>query len=231
VRWNRLAPILAATLLAVPGFAAGLPLDDLEAHVGALTIGDWHPPSSGLSAPIALVGASVSVPIAALPAPWTVGIGLDLLGTWYQWDAVDGWAQLCDRVDGGSFLTLGVVASPRFGARWPLGAAVTMGGFASLDLLVRFPFAPFSTNTDLRTERLPALGYFLAGRFLYPGVGWWMTWQATKDVELVLSLRGLAPLYRAWDPEVTGFLHLFVLAGHLGMTIPLKLTTEPAASP
>ncbi len=219
---KRFLALLAAILVCAPGFGAGLSSDAIEVHVGMLTMGSWTPPDSGLSSPIYLVGTSTVLSLDALPAPWVFGLGLDLIGTWYRWDAVNQWASLAEPRDGDSFFTVGILASPRFGLRFGLSDTVAMGAFLGLDLLFRFPLSPFSTYTTFSDDRLPALGYFMAGRFLYPGLGWWMTWRATKDVELALSLRGLAPLYRAWSTEVPDFLHLFVFAGTLGMTIRLE---------
>jgi hypothetical protein len=225
--------LLAAALVGLPGFAAGLSMDAIEAHVGMLTVGNYTT-DNGLSAPIALVGASTVFAFDALPAPWVLGLGLDLFGTWYEWDDANGQAALSEPESGVSFFTAGLLASPRIGLRFGLSDAVTMGAFFGLDLLLRFPFAPFSSYTTFLGDRLPALGYFMAGRFLYPGLGWWMTWQATKDVGLALSLRALAPFYRAWSPEVPDFLHQFMFAGTLGMTFKLARATgatEPATEP
>jgi hypothetical protein len=230
VKRKRFLALLAAALVGMPGFAAALSMDALEAHVGMLSIGNYVPPDSGLSAPIVLVGASTVLALDALPAPWVLGLGLDLFGTWYEWDDANGRAALSDPEWGLSFFTIGLLASPRIGLRFSLSDAVVMGAFFGLDLLFRFPFAPFSTYTTFLDDRLPALGYFMAGRFLHPGLGWWMTWRATKDVELALSLRGLVPFYRAWSPEVPAFLHQFVFAGTLGLTFKLARAgdaTEP----
>jgi hypothetical protein len=208
-------------------------MDALEVHVGMLTMGNYTSGSS-LSSPIYLLGTSTVLALDALPAPLVLGLGVDLIGTWYLWNSTDRRAELVESVNGESFLTVGLLASPRIGLRFGLSDAVAMGAFLGLDLLFRFPLDPFSKYTTFRDDRLPALGYFMAGRFLYPGLGWWMTWQATKDVELALSLRGLVPLYRAWNPEVTAFLHQFVFAGTLGMTIKLAqaaVATEPATEP
>jgi hypothetical protein len=227
---KRFLALLAAALVSAPGFAAVLSTDAIEAHVGMLTMGNYTT-DNGLSSPIYLVGASTVFALDALPAPWVLGLGLDLLGTWYRWNGTDRRAELVEPVDAGRFFTVGLLASPRIGVRFGLSDAVTMGGFFGMDLLVRFPLAPFSTESTFLGDRLPAFVYFIAGRFLYPGLGWWMTWQATKDVQLALSLRGLVPLYRAWSPEVPDFLHQFIFAGTLGMTFKLARTvdaTEPA---
>jgi hypothetical protein len=226
---KRSLAILAAVAVCMPGFAAALSMDALEAHVGMLTMGNYTT-DNGLSAPIILAGASTVITLDALPAPWVLGLGVDLFGTWYEWDEVNRRAELSEPESGTSFFTVGLLASPRIGLRYLLSDAVAMGAFFGLDLLVRFPLAPFSPYTTVAEDRLPALGYFLAGRFLYPGLGWWMTWRMTKDVELSFSLRGLAPAYRAWSREVPDFLHQFVFLGTLGMTIELpQAATEPAA--
>jgi hypothetical protein len=234
VKRKRFLALLAAALVCVPAFGAALSMDALEVHVGMLTMGNYTAADNGLSPPIGLIGASTVFALDALPAPWVLGLGLDLFGTWYEWDAANGRALLSERDTWASFVTVGIVASPRIGLRFSLSDAVAMGAFFGLDLLLRFPFAPFSKYTTFLDDRLPALGYFMTGRFLYPGLGWWMTWQATKGVQLALSLRGLAPLYRAWSPEVTAFLHQFVFAGTLGMTIKLAraaVAAEPATEP
>jgi len=80
---------------------------------------------------------------------------------------------------------------------------------------------------SITDKQLPALLYFIAGRFLYPEIGGWLTWQATKQVELAFALRSLWPIYRIWSPEATGFstiLHQVIFAGTLGATIRLRKT-------
>ena len=72
----------------MPGFGAALSVDALEAHVGMLTIGNYTT-DNGLSPPIILAGASAVIDLDALPAPWVLGLGVDLLGTWYEWNDVD----------------------------------------------------------------------------------------------------------------------------------------------
>ena len=228
---KRLLALLAAILVCAPGFGAVLSIDAIEAHAGMLTMGNYTT-DNGLSAPIVILGASTVLALDALPAPWVLGLGVDLFGTWYEWDAANRRAALSEPESGVSFLTVGLAASPRIGVRFGRSDAVAMGAFLGLDLLFRFPLDPFSAGTTLAEDRLPALGYFLAGRFLYPGIGLWMTWQATKDFGLALSLRALAPLYRAWSRETNDFLHQFVFAGTVGMTFKLKraaAATEPAA--
>ena len=216
---------LAAILLCAPVFGATLSTDELEAHVGMLTIGNYTT-DNGLSPPLFLLGASTQLKLDTLPEPWVLGFGLDFLGAWYEWNDVDRRADLSELEAGASFFTIGVLISPRIGARFALADAVAMGAFAGLDLLIRFPFYPFS-SPSIADEQLPALVYFIAGRFLYPEIGWWMTWQVAKDVELAFALRSLWPIYRIWSPEVTGFstfLHEVIFAGTLGMTIKLGKT-------
>ena len=240
---KRFLALLAAALVGVNGFAATLSTDAIEAHVGMLTIGTWTPPDNGFSPPIYLVGASMMLTLGALPNPWVLGLGVDLIGTWYLWNDTDRRAELADPVDGGSFFTVGLLLSPRIGMRFALGETVAMGGYAGLDLLIRFPFSPFS-GVSILDDQLPALGYFLAGRFLYPEIGAWLSWQAAKDVEIAFGVRSLWPVYRIWSPEVSGFstfFHQVILAGTLGVTIPLGKpatmgspaadATEPATDP
>jgi hypothetical protein len=199
-------------------------MDELEAHVGILTIGDWTGVTNGLSSPLFLLGASMRLDPDPWPDPWVLGLGLDFLGAWYEWDDVNRWAFLSETEAGASFFTVGLLISPRIGARFALGEKVAMGADFGLDLLIRFPFDPFS-SVPIADEQVPALGYFLTGRFLYPELGGWLTWQATEDVELAFALRSLWPIYRIWSPEVTGFstfLHQAIFTGTLGMTIKLK---------
>jgi hypothetical protein len=224
VKRKQVLALLTGLFLCAAGYGATLSTDELEAHVGMLTIGNYITPASGLSSPLYLLGASTQLKLDSLPDPWALGLGLDFLGAWYEWNDVDHRAELSEPEAGSSFFTIGMIISPRIGARFAVGEKVDMGAFAALDLLIRFPLDPFSKYTTLADDRLPALGYFLAGRFLYPEIGWWLTWQATKDVELALALRSLWPIYRIWSPEVTGsstFLHQAVFAGTLGMTIRL----------
>jgi hypothetical protein len=214
-------------ILCVPCFGAGLSTDRIEAHVGMLAIGDWTAGTNGLVYPIYLLGASTTLALDSLPDPWVLGLGLDFFGTTYEWDDANRRAELSEAESTG-FFTIGMIVSPRIGARFTLGkaGAVAMGAFAGLDLLIRFPFAPFS-SASIVDDQLPALVYFIAGRFLYPEIGGWMTWQATKDVELAFGVRTLWPIYRIWSPEVTGwstFLHQALFAGTLGMTINLGKT-------
>jgi hypothetical protein len=243
VKRKRLLALLVAALVGMPGFAAALSTDAIEAHVGMLTIGTWTPPDNGFSPPIYLVGASTMIALDGLPEPWVLGLGVDFIGTWYLWNDIDRRAELAEPVDGGSFFTVGLLVSPRIGTRFSLGKAVAMGGYAGFDLLIRFPFSPFS-GVSILDDQLPALGYFLAGRFLYPELGAWLTWQAAKDVQIAFGVRSLWPVYRIWSPEVNGFstfFHQVILAGTLGMTIPLGKpatigspaadATEPATEP
>ena len=221
---KRILALLALCILCVPGFGATLSTDELEAHVGMLTIGDWTGETDGLSSPLFLLGVSAVLDLDSLPDPWVLGFGLDLLGAWYEWDDVNRRAFLSEAEAGNSFFTVGLLISPRIGARFAVGEKVAMGADFGLDLLIRFPFDPFS-SVPIADEQLPALGYFLAGRFLYPELGGWLTWQATEDVELAFALRSLWPIYRIWSPEVTGFstfLHQVIITGTLGMTIKLK---------
>jgi hypothetical protein len=225
VERTRVLTLLAIVLICAPGFGATLTTDELEAHVGMLAIGNYTT-DNGLSPPLFLLGASTQLKLDTLPEPWVLGFGLDFLGAWYEWNDVERRADLSEPEAGASFFTIGVLASPRIGARFALGESVAMGAFAGLDLLIRFPFYPYS-SPSIVDEQLPALVYFIAGRFLYPEIGWWMTWQAAKDVELAFALRSLWPLYRIWSPEVTGFstfLHQAVFLGTLGMTIRLGKT-------
>jgi hypothetical protein len=230
VKRKRALALLAAVVLCVPGFGATLSTDELEAHVGILTIGDWTGGTNGLSSPLFLLGASMRLDPDPWPDPWVLGLGLDFLGAWYEWNPTSRWARLSDPEWGGdsetsaSFFTVGLLISPRIGARFALGQKVAMGADFGLDLLVRFPLDPFSP-ASIADEQVPALGYFLAGRFLYPELGGWLTWQATEDVKLAFALRSLWPIYRIWSPEVTGFstfLHQAIFTGTLGMTIKLK---------
>ena len=220
--------LLAAAILCVPGFGATLSTNEIEAHVGMFTVGNWLPPDYGLSPPLFLIGASTIIDLDTLPEPWVLGLGVDFLGMWYEWDDVNRWARLSDLESGSSFFTVGVLVSPRIGARFPLGEAVAMGAFAGLDLLIRFPFYPFP-SVPIVDEQLPALLYFIAGRFIYPEIGGWLTWRATEQVELAFALRSLWPLYRIWSPEATGFstiLHQVIFAGTLGATIRLGTTVS-----
>jgi hypothetical protein len=223
VKRKRVLAFLAALLCCIPGFGATLSTDATEAHVGVLTVGVWTPPDDGMSPPIYLLGASTIFDLSSLPDPWVFGLGVDFVGTWYVWNSTDQRAELAEPVDHESFFTLGVLLSPRFGARFALGEAVGMGAFVGLDLFIRVPLDPFA-SVSFVDKQLPALVYFVAGRFLYPEIGWWMTWRVTKDVELAFALRSLWPVYRAWSPEVTGIstiLHQVIFAGTLGMTIRL----------
>lgn len=238
---KRALALLAALLLAAPGFGAPLSIDGIEAHVGALVMGNYTS-DNGLSSPMMFVGASTI--LEALPRPWVIGLGLDLMGAWYDWNYDTGFAQLSDPEWGGgtvsgeetsaSFFTVGVIASPRFGARFELGGAFSLGAFLGLDLLVRFPLDPF-TPAPVADAQIPALVYFAAGRFLYPETSLWFALQASESVKVTLTLRALWPLYRIWSPEVSGgatFLHQVAFAATLGATIPLgKPATigEPAA--
>ncbi len=222
-------------MFCVPGFGATLSTDKLEAHVGMLTIGNYTT-DNGLSSPLFLLGASTFLDPSAMPDPWVLGLGLDFLGAWYEWNATDRWAALSEVEAGASFFTIGMIISPRIGARFDLSEAVDLGAYFGMDLLVRFPFDPFS-SVSIVDDQLPALVYFVAGRFLYPEIGAWLTWQATKDVELAFALRSLWPIYRIWSPEVTGFstfLHQVIFTGTLGMTIrlgkPLVIGRRAAAS-
>jgi hypothetical protein len=227
--------LLAALILCAPSFGATLFTDSLEAHVGMLTVGNYTT-DNGLSSPLFLLGASTQLKLDALHDPWVLGLGLDFLGAWYEWNSTDRRADLSEPEAGHSFFTIGMIISPRIGARFGLSDAVAMGAFAGLDLLIRFPLDPFSKYTTLADDRLPALVYFVAGRFIYPEIGGWLTWQATKDVELVFALRTLWPIYRIFSPEVTGFstlLHQAIFTGTLGMTIrlgkPLVIGKKQAA--
>jgi hypothetical protein len=223
VNRKRALALLAAALLCVPGFGATLSTDEIEAHVGILTIGDWTGGTDGLGSPLFLLGASTHLDLDSLPDPWVLGFGLDFLGAWYEWDDVNHRAFLSEVEAGSSFFTVGLLISPRIGARFALSEKVDMGADFGLDLLIRFPFDPFS-SVPIAGEQLPALLYFIAGRFLYPELGGWLTWQATEDVELAFALRSLWPIYRIWSPEVTGFstfLHEVIFTGTLGMTIRL----------
>jgi hypothetical protein len=222
VKRIRILALLTAWFVCVPGFSATLSMDEIEVHVGMLTIGDWTT-YDGLSAPIGLLGASTQLALDSLPDPWVLGFGLDLFGTRYEWDSTDHRAFLSE-VEGMSFFTVGMLVSPKFGVRFRIGEAVALGAFAGLDLLIRFPLDPFSKDTTLVGDRLPALVYFLAGRLLYPEMSGWLTWQAAKDVELALAVRTLWPIYRLWSPEVSNFFDQFILAGTLGMTIKLGKT-------
>jgi hypothetical protein len=224
-------------ILCVPGFGATLSTDELEVHVGMLTMGNYTT-DNGLSSPLFLIGASTLLGLDVLPDPWVLGLGLDFFGAWYEWNSIDRTASLSEVEAGHSFFTVGVLVSPRIGARFDLGEAVAAGGYVGLDLLIRFPFDPFS-SVSIVDEQLPAFVYFIAGRFLYPELGGWLSWQATKDVKLAFALRSLWPIYRIWSPEVTGsstFLHQVIFAGTLGATIRLgkpvaigKKREEPAA--
>ena len=217
--------LLALVIFCVPGFGATVSTDEIEAHVGMLTIGNWTT-DNGMSSPLFLLGASTQLALDVLPRPWVLGLGLDFLGAWYEWNDADGRAELSEPEAGASFFTIGVLVSPRIGTRFDLGGTVAMGAFAGLDLLIRFPFYPFA-SPSIVDEQLPALWYFIAGRFLYPELGAWLTWQATRDVELAFGLRSLWPIYRIWSPEVTGwstFFHQVIFAGTLGMTIRLGQT-------
>lgn len=219
---KRALALLAALLICTPGFGAAPFMDELEAHVGIYTIGNYTT-GSGLSSPLYLLGTSMVFDPETMPDPWVFGLGIDLMGSWYEWNDTDRRADLSEPEAGHSFFTVGMLLSPRIGARFPLGEAVAMGAFFGLDLLVRFPFDPFS-SVPFSDEQLPALVYFVAGQFLYPEIGGWLTWQITKDVELAFALRSLWPVYRVWSPEVIGFstfLHQVVFAGTLGMTIDL----------
>jgi hypothetical protein len=234
-------------LCCTSGFAATLTTDRFEAHAGMYTVGNWVAPSSGFDPPWFLLGASTVLGLDSLPKPWVLGFGLDFLGAWYEWNYTSLLASPSEPEWGGSpstsasFFTMGLLVSPRIGARWPIGENVATGVFGAVDLLIRFPLDPFSAYTTPSEDRLPALLYFVAGRFLYPEIGAWLTWQATKDVELALSLRSLWPIYRLWSPEVTGFstfFHQVILAGTLGATIrlpkPLVIggkKAEPAGAP
>lgn len=227
---NRVLALLAALVLAVPAFGATLSIDGIEAHVGALVMGNYTS-DNGLSSPMMFFGASTT--IEGLPRPWVIGLGLDLMGAWYEWNYSTGFAELSDPEWGGgtvagektsaSFFTVGVIASPRFGARFELGTAFSLGAFLGLDLLLRFPLDPF-TPALVADEQVPALVYFAAGRFLYPETSLWFALRAAERMTVALTLRTLWPLYRAWSPEVTGgstFLHQVVFAATLGATISL----------
>jgi hypothetical protein len=225
VKRKRVLALLAAAIFCVPSFGATLSTDELEAHVGMFVVGNYTT-DNGLSSPLFLLGASTLLDLNALPDPWVLGLGVDFLGAWYEWNEAGRRADLSEPEAGHSFFTVGLLISPRIGARFALSEAIAMGAFAGLDLLIRFPFYPFA-SVSIADEQLPALWYFLAGRFLYPEIGGWLTWQATKDVELAFALRSLWPIYRIFSPEVTGFstfLHQVIFAGTLGMTIRLGKT-------
>jgi hypothetical protein len=229
VKRKRVLALLAALLCCASAFGATLSTDAIETHVGMYLVGNWTT-DNGLNPPWYLLGASTLLELDSLPRPWVLGLGLDLLGAWYEWSYLTRRAAPSEPEWGGdlntsaSFFTMGLLVSPRIGTRWPIGEKVAMGVFGGPDLLIRFPLDPFSKYTTLSEDRLPALLYFLAGRFLYPEIGAWLTWQATKDIELALSLRSLWPIWRIWSPEVTGFstfFHQVIFAGTLGATIRL----------
>ncbi|MCX7029643.1 MAG: hypothetical protein NTU62_05930 [Spirochaetes bacterium] len=226
--------LLAAVIFCVPGFGATLSTDELEVHVGFANILNLDPVNGGPSPFAGVIGASSLLSLDVLPDPWVLGAGVDLFGTWYEYS--DGRAVPSTYEWGGSFFTVGLLLSPRIGARFDLTEALAAGAHFGLDLLIRFPLDPFSKTTTLADDRLPALGWFLAGRFLYPETGAWLTWQATKDVELAFTVRALWPVFRIWSGEGLPFFDQFILAGTLGATIRLgkpvangKKQEEPAA--
>ena len=219
---------LAALALALcaPVAAPSLAIPAVVPEVGLLWIGNFDTRASTGLAPSPLTGMiGVSVPL-VLPSPgspWLASVGLDVFGTYYEWDTVVGRAFPTEAESGAGFYTVGLILGPRVGVVAPLGGAVTAGAVVGLDLLLRFPLELCNSDPLSVAGRLPALGYFFGkGRFFYPETGLQVAWKATDAITLEFGARVLWPLFHLWDGQGVPFADELMVSGALGLRIALR---------
>jgi hypothetical protein len=220
----RLAALAVA--LCAPLSATSLAIPAIVPEVGLLWIGNYDSRATAGLAPSPLTGMiGVSVPLVtpAPGSPWLLSVGLDLYGTYYEWDSVLGRAFPTEAESGSGFYTLGMILAPRFGVVAPIGRAVTAGVVVGLDVLLRLPLEFFNLSTERQAEWRSILGYcYRQGRFFYPETGLLLAWKATDAIALEFGARVLWPLFHLWDGAGLAIVDEMMATGTIGLRIALR---------
>jgi hypothetical protein len=92
---------------------------------------------------------------------------------------------------------LGVMINPTAGYEFTLSPTLSWAAEGGFGFLARFPiFFNGSTASDMA---LPATGWLLAGRFLYPNVGSSITWQFSPLFAATLRGQLFYPIFNLWN--------------------------------
>jgi hypothetical protein len=217
------AILLMVLVIGAPSFA--LTINELDANFSLMIIGNRTPSHySGVSPIVQLIGASLPLRVAG---PFFVEPMLELFGTYYEW-TTEGTSVPTEYDTNAGFFTLGTLISLHSGLSFPVSPTVSLGGSVGLDFLLRFPIELVNESQDSIDGRDPSLGYFFGmGRFLYPETRFFMHWQISEPIGLVVNLRAFYPVFHFWDGLDQPFFDQFMFSAGLGIAI--RLGAAPAA--
>jgi len=224
----RAALILSVLIIAsaVPGFS--LSITELDLNVSSLFIGSNPLPVSTGQDPSMTVAPllGLSIPF-RLSGPYFIEPGLELLGTYYDWNGSG--AQITQAESGSGFFTVGALAFMQAGVSLPLSPGISMGASVGLDLLIRFPLELQNTGASVQSDEGNALGWFYgAARFIYPETRLFMRWRISDPVDLVVNVRGFYPVFHLWDGSGQPFWDALMVSAGVGFGIRLG---KPASMP
>ena len=168
------------------------------------------------------IGAGVGIwqePLgAAFFLAWTAD--LTLYGTYYEWWAPEGRPRPTELETVAWMWVLGGLLGSDFAIGWAISEVLALSLAAGLDLNIRAPLVVgAAAGSD---DAANSSAYFYgAARFLLPRNEVRLKWQAATNLAVSAAFRIYYPLFHAWDGEGRPFADQLMLAGLVGVTIPL----------
>lgn len=95
-----------------------------------------------------------------------------------------------------SVTLLGLLLNPTLGYEFPLTPTLAVAAEGGAGFLLRFPV--FLNGAKAGDMALPATGWLMAGRFLYPNVGAGITWQFSPLFAATVRGQVLYPVFNLW---------------------------------
>jgi len=196
-----------------------------------------------LSAGLSWLGADAGLSLmlnaeeASAPSPLLLVLGLSMpirqVDDSFYWEArylfftthygyADGKAFPVEVEAADSLWTLALDAESALGWRFDLGDKVRMGGGLCLAALFRCPLFAVGAGADFRADAFRCL----MARFLYTGLEVCLDWRAQERMALVFSLRGLYPLFLAWEKGDVEYWDQLILGGTVSLRFALSRAAE-----
>ncbi|MQY76699.1 MAG: hypothetical protein GH155_03630 [Spirochaeta sp.] len=146
---------------------------------------------------------------------FTLDGGALFFGTYYQYQND---RALPAEIEHRDFLVLASLVDARIGPEFIINNRLKAGGGLGLALFIRLPIPLFD---DIKDDFTPLLGYFYAGRFVYPETEIYTAWKLNDKLELKTSIRVLFPIFHLWDGEELPFVDQMLISGLIGIRYTL----------
>ena len=115
---------------------------------------------------------------------------------------------------------LGGILGSDFAIGWAISSQLALSVAAGLDFNLRAPL--IVDDAAGAGDVANSSGYFYAaGRFLLPRNELRLEWDASANLSVSTTVRIYYPLFHAWDGEGRPFADQLMIAGLVGVSIPL----------